>query len=85
MRLGSTPYLASIGAPIATQFSASRCEIGNLIFTGEAARAADALNGEGISFALTKEQRDKLTPDEIIDRVERRIRELAAEQGGLPS
>lgn len=25
------------------------------------------------------------TPDEIIDRVERRIRELAAEQGGLPS
>ena len=42
-----------IGAPIATQFSPERCEIGNLIFAGEAARAADALNGEGISFALT--------------------------------
>ena len=41
-----------IGAPIATQFSPERCEIGNLIFAGEAARAADALNGEGISFAL---------------------------------
>jgi menaquinone-9 beta-reductase len=41
-----------IGAPIATQFSAERCELGNLIFTGEAARAADGLNGEGISFAL---------------------------------
>ncbi len=41
-----------IGAPIATQFSPDRCELGNLIFAGEAARAADPLSGEGISFAL---------------------------------
>ena len=41
-----------IGAPIATQFSPEACQLENLIFTGEAARAADPLNGEGISFAL---------------------------------
>jgi geranylgeranyl reductase family protein len=41
-----------IGAPIATQFSSQRNELGNLIFAGEAARVADALNGEGISFTL---------------------------------
>lgn len=41
-----------IGAPIATQFSPDRCQLGNVIFAGEAARAADPLNGEGISFAL---------------------------------
>jgi geranylgeranyl reductase family protein len=41
-----------IGAPIATQFSPERCQLGNLIFAGEAARAADPLSGEGISFAL---------------------------------
>jgi menaquinone-9 beta-reductase len=41
-----------IGAPIATQFSPDRCGFGNLILAGEAARAADPLSGEGISFAL---------------------------------
>ena len=41
-----------IGAPIATQFIPQACQLENLIFTGEAARAADPLNGEGISFAL---------------------------------
>jgi geranylgeranyl reductase family protein len=41
-----------IGAPIATQFIPEACQLENLIFTGEAARAADPLNGEGISFAL---------------------------------
>jgi menaquinone-9 beta-reductase len=45
-----------IGAPIATQFSPDRCELGNLIFAGEAARAADPLSGEGISFALDSGQ-----------------------------
>jgi geranylgeranyl reductase family protein len=42
-----------IGAPIATQFSPELSQRGPLIFTGEAARAADPLSGEGISFALT--------------------------------
>ena len=37
-----------IGAPIATQFSPERCQLDHLIFAGEAARVADALNGEGI-------------------------------------
>lgn len=41
-----------IGAPISTQFSAAGCEAGNVIFAGEAARAADPLSGEGISFAM---------------------------------
>ncbi len=41
-----------IGAPIATQFRPEACELGRLIFAGEAARAADPLSGEGISFAL---------------------------------
>jgi geranylgeranyl reductase family protein len=45
-----------IGAPIATQFSPDRCQLGNLIFAGEAARAADPLSGEGISFALDSGQ-----------------------------
>lgn len=41
-----------IGAPIATQFRRERGQLGRLIFAGEAARAADPLSGEGISFAL---------------------------------
>jgi menaquinone-9 beta-reductase len=41
-----------IGAPIATQFSPERSQLGRLVFAGEAARAADPLSGEGISFAL---------------------------------
>jgi len=41
-----------IGAPIATQFRSDRSQFGRLIFVGEAARAADPLSGEGISFAL---------------------------------
>jgi geranylgeranyl reductase family protein len=41
-----------IGAPIATQFRPERSQLGRLIFAGEAARAADPLSGEGISFAL---------------------------------
>jgi geranylgeranyl reductase family protein len=41
-----------IGAPIAVQFSEQRCQLGNVLFAGEAARAADPLTGEGISFAL---------------------------------
>ncbi|HYU61561.1 MAG TPA: geranylgeranyl reductase family protein [Solirubrobacterales bacterium] len=41
-----------LGAPIAVQFSPDRCQLGNVLFAGEAARAADPLTGEGISFAL---------------------------------
>ncbi len=41
-----------VGAPISTQFSPGACEAGGVIFAGEAARAADPLSGEGISFAM---------------------------------
>ena len=40
------------GAPIAVQFSPDHCQLGNLLFAGEAARTADPLTGEGISFAM---------------------------------
>jgi geranylgeranyl pyrophosphate synthase len=40
------------GAPIAVQFSPDRCELGNVLFAGEAAATADPLTGEGISFAM---------------------------------
>jgi geranylgeranyl reductase family protein len=52
-RLGAiTDRTEPIGAPIATQFSPERCQLDHLIFAGEAARVADALNGEGISFSM---------------------------------
>jgi menaquinone-9 beta-reductase len=41
-----------IGSPIAVHFSADRCQLGNLLFCGEAAQTADPLTGEGISFSM---------------------------------
>jgi geranylgeranyl reductase family protein len=46
-----------VGAPIATRFSAERCEVDGVLFAGEAARFADPLTAEGISFALRSGQR----------------------------
>jgi menaquinone-9 beta-reductase len=42
----------AIGSPIAVHFSAGRCQLGNLLFCGEAAQTADPLTGEGISFSM---------------------------------
>jgi geranylgeranyl reductase family protein len=41
-----------IGSPIAVHFSADRCQLGNVLFCGEAAQTADPLTGEGISFSM---------------------------------
>jgi len=40
------------GSPIAVQFSPERSQLSNVLFSGEAALAADPLTGEGISFAM---------------------------------
>ncbi len=67
-----------IGAPIATQFSPERCQLGRLIFAGEAARAADPLSGEGISFAL---ESGELAADEAHRLL--RGRRVAAQGAGI--
>ena len=40
------------GSPLAIDFSSSRCQLQNILFTGDAARTVDPLTGEGISYAL---------------------------------
>lgn len=40
------------GSPLAIDFSSSRCQFENILFTGDAARTVDPITGEGISYAL---------------------------------
>jgi geranylgeranyl reductase family protein len=40
------------GSPVGVNFDAERCQVENVLFTGDAARTTDPLSGEGIAYAL---------------------------------
>lgn len=51
--LGSIePLCAPRGGPVAISFDAERCQIGGVVFVGDAARTCDPLTGEGIDEAI---------------------------------
>ena len=51
--LGSlTPLGPARGAPVAMGFAPDRCQVGGLLFAGDAARTCDPITGEGIDQAM---------------------------------
>jgi menaquinone-9 beta-reductase len=51
--LGSMRSLGTVsGAPLSVGFSADRCQVGRVIFVGDAARTCDPITGEGIDQAM---------------------------------
>ncbi len=49
---GFEPLETPLGAPLGIGVSADRCQVGNVLFVGDAARMCDPITGEGIDQAM---------------------------------
>ena len=46
------PITKPFGSPLGMNFASDRCDVGRLLFVGDAARTTDPFTGEGIAYAL---------------------------------
>jgi geranylgeranyl reductase family protein len=73
-RLGSLkPIGRAIGGSFGGEFSAERCQLGGVIFLGDAAQTTDPITGEGVDQAMRSAYTAALTLDRAIRRGVRRV------------